>query len=199
MRTLVIASLLLSAPAFADDLGNMLSKGPLVRVETDNNGKLKQATAIIDVNASAETVWKVLNDFESYRFFMPRIEKLEVTREGNDSLLDIKLNTPLVATRYTNRMSPDPATMTIKVRQVKGDLDGSTYNWKVVSLGDGRSRIFYSGLVKNYSSIAERFEDDQQTLSIGINVVSLIAATKAVKARAEQVTKQAAATPVPAP
>ena len=117
-----------------------------------------------------------------------------------DGVSGIKLNTPMVATRYTNRMSPDPATMTIKVRQVKGDLDGSSYQWKVVPLGEGRSRIFYSGLVKNYSSIAERFEDEQQTLSIGINVVSLMAASKAVKSRAEQLQKQAAVTaPAPAP
>jgi hypothetical protein len=62
-----------------------------------------------------------------------------------------------------------------------------------VPLGAGQSRIYYSGAVKNFSSVAESFEDDQQTLTIGINVVSLMAATKAVKERAELVSRQAQA------
>jgi ribosome-associated toxin RatA of RatAB toxin-antitoxin module len=181
-----------AAPARADELGDLLAKGPMVRLETDSKGKFRQATCIADVNAEADLVWRVLTDYEQYLFFMPRMEKLEVTREGNDALMDTKLDTPLVATRYTNRMIPDHATKTLTVRQVKGDLSGSHYQWKVVPLSTGRSRIFYSGVVKNFSSVAESFEDDQQTLTIGINVVSLMAATKAIKERAELVSRQAA-------
>ncbi len=179
--------------ARADELGEMLTKGPLVRIETDASGKYRQSTCIADVAADADTVWRVLNDFDQYRFFMPRISKLEVTRDGNDALMDIKLNTPLVATRYTNRMSPDHANKVLTVRQVKGDLSGSHYQWRVLSLGQGRARIYYSGVVKNFSSVAESFEDEQQTLTIGINVVSLMAATRAIKERAELAVRQAAA------
>ena len=195
---LVLAALALALPTRAEDIATLLDKGPLVRVETDAKGKFRQATCIADVNADADVVWRVLMDFDQYLFFMPRMEKLEVTREGNDALMDIKLDTPLVATRYTNRMSPDHATKTLTVTQVKGDLSGSHYLWKVVPLGAGQSRILYSGVVKNFSSVAESFEDDQQTLTIGINVVSLMAATKAVKERAELAARQtAAAVPTP--
>lgn len=196
--TAIIATLLglasVSAPAArADEVGDMLTKGPLVRIETDASGKYRQATCIADVAADADTVWRVLNDYEQYRFFMPRMSKLEVTREGNDALMDIKLDTPLVATRYTNRMSPDHAAKVLTVRQVKGDLSGSHYQWKVLALGQGRARIYYSGVIKNFSSVAESFEDEQQTLTIGINVVSLMAATRAIKERSELVVRQAAA------
>ncbi|MBI1947461.1 MAG: hypothetical protein HYS27_17335 [Deltaproteobacteria bacterium] len=202
LGSLLVATL---APgARADDLGEVLAKGPLVRIETDAGGKYRQATCIADVAADADTVWRVLTDYDQYLFFMPRMKKLEVTREGNDALMDIKLDTPLVATRYVNRMSPDHATKVLTVRQVKGDLTGSHYLWKVVPLGPGRARIHYSGVVKNFSSLAESFEDEQQTLTIGINVVSLMAATKAVKERAELLVRQAAsagatATPTAAP
>jgi hypothetical protein len=62
---------------------------------------------------------------------------------------------------------------------------------------EGRARIYDSGLIKNFSPIAESFEDDQQTLSIGINVVSLMASAKAVKARSEQLQRQAKAGAAP--
>jgi carbon monoxide dehydrogenase subunit G len=190
----------LAAPAArAEDVGELLRAGPLVRIETGSDGKLRQATCIADVEAPVETVWKVLNDFESYRFFMPRIQKLEVTREGPESLVAFKLDTPIVSTSYTLRYTPDHDKKTLSVKQVKGDLAGSRYSWRVVPAGEGRARIYYSGLIKNFSSLAESFEDDQQTLSIGINVVSLMASAKAVKARAEQLQRQAAAAPAASP
>lgn len=187
-----------SGSARADELSSLLAGGPLVRIETLPDGKLKQATCIADVDAPADLVWKVLTDFESYRFFMPRIEKLEVTRDGNDSIVAYKLDTPVVSTSYTLRYSPDAANRIMQVKQVKGDLGGSRYQWRVVTLADGRTRIYYSGLIKNYSSIAERFEDEQQTLSIGINVVSLMATAKALKVRAEGLQRQATAAPTSA-
>ena len=191
-RFLLAAILLAPALAHADDVGDLLHTGPLVRIETDSAGKLKQATCIADVDAPIDMVWKVLSDYESYRFFMPRMKTLDITKDGDDTLLAIKLDTPLVSTSYTNRQHPDLATHTMTVKQEKGDLSGSRYQWHLVALGD-RTRIFYSGLIKNYSSLAESFEDDQQTLSIGINVVSLMATAKAVKGRAELLQHQLAA------
>ncbi len=90
MRALSVLIMPLAALAFvapaarADDLGAVLAKGPLVRIETDEGGKYRQATCIADVAADADTVWRVLTDYEQYQFFMPRMTKLEVTREGNE-------------------------------------------------------------------------------------------------------------------
>jgi hypothetical protein len=102
---------------------------------------------------------------------------------------------PLVSTAYTNRMTADESKHTVVVKNEKGDLSGSRYLWRITPLGDNRARIFYSGLIKNYSAMAESFEDEQQTLSIGINVVSLLATAKAVKDRSELLHKQALAKP----
>jgi carbon monoxide dehydrogenase subunit G len=188
ITALVVAVLVVFAgPARADDMSDMLKKGPMVRLETDKSGKFKGATCIIDVDAPIDLVWAVLIDYEKYIEFMPRMEKLEVKREGNDAYLAIKLDTPMVATKYTNKMTADAANHSIAAKQVDGDLDGSTYNWKLVSTASGGTRIFYSGLIKNFSSIAERFEDDAQTMTIGINIVSLVQAAKAIKQRAESV------------
>lgn len=194
-KRLALLVVTFAIPAHADDLAGFLSSGPAVRIETDSAGKLKQSVCVADIDAPIDLVWKVLTDYEQYRFFMPRIDRLDVVREGNDALLAVKLDTPLVATNYTNRMSPDAANRVINVRQVKGDLPGSRYQWKLTSLGDARTRITYSGIIKNFSSIAESLDDEQQTLTIGINVVSLMAAVKAVETRAEGLHKG----PKPAP
>jgi carbon monoxide dehydrogenase subunit G len=176
---------MLAFPARADDLSSFLANGPAVRIETDAHGKLRQSVCVAEVDAPIELVWQVLTDYAQYRSFMPRVDKMEIEREGQDTLLTMRLDTPIVATSYTNRMSPDPATHTLTVRNVSGDLSGSHYRWRLASLGPARTRITYSGIVKNFSSIAQSFDDEQQTLTIGINVVTLMATVKAVAARAE--------------
>ncbi|MDP2342622.1 MAG: SRPBCC family protein [Deltaproteobacteria bacterium] len=194
----VVVVVLFVLPARADEIGDMIKAGPLVRIETDpKTGKLKQSVCITDVAAPIDAVWKVLVDYPTYKFFMPRIDKIDVVYEGKDALVSIKLDTPLVSTSYTNRMTADLAAHTINVKNEQGDLSGSRYFWRLVPLGDLRTRIFYSGLIKNYSSMAESFEDEQQTLSIGINVVSLLATAKAVKDRSELLHQQALAKAAP--
>jgi carbon monoxide dehydrogenase subunit G len=195
--SLIVACSLLAVPARADDVGTLLKKGPLVRLETDAAGKLKGATCIVDVDAPIEIVWAVLTDYERYIDFMPRMTKLDVRRDGADAYLAIKLDTPLVATNYTNKMTANATDFTIAAKQVEGDLDGSAYFWRLTPTASG-TRITYSGIIRNYSGIAERFEDEQQTITIGINVVSLLQAAKAVKFRAEGIQKKPAVAGIPA-
>lgn len=192
----VLATLLTGPAARADDVGDLLKGGPLVRIEVDAAGKLKQATCIADVDAPIDQVWAVLTDYRAYQFFMPRVTSLEVEQDGADTLLSLKLDTPLVTTKYTNRQHADAVTHTITIKQERGDLAGSRYQWKLAAIGN-RTRVTYAGMIKNFSSLAERFEDEQQTISIGVNVVSLMATVKAVKVRAEQLQRAApAAAPV---
>jgi carbon monoxide dehydrogenase subunit G len=196
MRALLFAALLVvvAPAAHADELAALLGAGPLVRIETDPAGKYKEGLAIADVDAPTEVVWQVLTDFAGYKTWMPRVTKCEIERDGADYLLDMKLDTPFVSTRYTNRATVDDAARTIKIKQEKGDLKGSRYAWRVVPLADGkRTRLYYTGVVRNFSSMAEALEDDQQTVTIGINVVTLMATVKAVKQRSELVARQAPA------
>jgi carbon monoxide dehydrogenase subunit G len=184
------AVVLLAPAARADEVGQLLKGGPLVRIETNAKGKLKRGTAIADVAAPADRVWATLKDFDNYRFFMPRIDELTVRRVGAEYELDFELDTPLVSTNYTNRYSLDETKRQMRVRQVAGDLKGTNFHWRVVSLGPNKTRLYYSGIVKNFSSFAQRLEDDQQTITVGINVVSLLTALRAVKNRAELMHRQ---------
>jgi carbon monoxide dehydrogenase subunit G len=186
----VLLALVLAAPAVhADELGGLLAAGPLVRIETDPTGKFKEGLAIAEVDAPIDLVWSVLTDFSGYTTWMPRVEKCDVTRDGNDYLMDMKIDTPLVSTRYTNRATVDHTAKTIKIRHEKGDLKGTRYLWRVVPIGEKKTRLYYSGVIKNFSSVAESMEDDQQTITIGINVASLLATIKSVKLRSELVAR----------
>lgn len=191
VRLLFAAVLSFAPSAAADELDELLIKGSVVRLETDAAGKLSRCTCIADIDAPADIVWKILTDFESYRFFMPRMDKLEVSRLADGSaLMKIRLDTPLSATVYTNRLTADAARRTLDIRQVDGDLKGSNYSWRVVPRGAGRSRVYHTGVVKNFSAIAQTFEDEQQTITVGVNVVSLMAPTNALKNRAEAMARR---------
>jgi carbon monoxide dehydrogenase subunit G len=190
VRTPFLVVALLFAPALrADELAGLLAAGPLVRIEADPAGKYKEGLAIADVDAPIDLVWSVLKDFPGYATWMPRVQKCDVTRDGADYLLEMKIDTPLVSTRYTNRVSVDDVAKTMRIRHEKGDLKGTRYQWRVVPLDARRTRLYYSGVIKNFSSVAESMEDDQQTITIGINVASLLATIKSVKARAELVAR----------
>lgn len=188
---LCVVATLASSPGRADELAPLLASGPLVRIETDAAGKYKEGLAIADVDAPVDVAWDVLKDFAGYATWIPRVERCDVTRDGADYLLDMKIDTPLVSTRYTNRVSVDDEKKTMRIRQERGDLKGTRYQWRLVPLGAQRTRLYYSGVIKNFSSVAESMEDDQQTITIGINVASLLATIKAVKLRAEHVARSA--------
>jgi hypothetical protein len=95
------------------------------------------------------------------------------------------LDTPFADTTYTLRWTVNPAQHTIVATHVSGDLRGSDYDWKVVAMSPEVTRIYYGGVTRNFSSMAQRLEDEQQTITVGVNVVGLVAAVKAIKVRAE--------------
>jgi len=181
------ASAVAAPPAAADELSKLLESGPFVQVRSTDDGKYEQAMAIGDIDAPAEVVWSVMTDFASYPEFMPRVKDMEILSRGaEEAKLAFVLNTPLMSTKYTNHYSLDADKLRMRVRQVKGDLQGSHQAWALARRGE-KTRLYISGVVKNFSSIAQAMEDDQQTLTIGINVVTMVSLVKAVKARAEAV------------
>jgi ribosome-associated toxin RatA of RatAB toxin-antitoxin module len=184
--------------AHADELGDLLKAGPLVRVEQGENQKFKRVLAMADVAAPAELVWEVLNNQEKYPEFMPRLKKLTIKDEApNVRVLSYVLDTPFADTTYALRWTANPAEKTVTVKHAGGDLKGSEYDWRIVSLGPETSRIFYGGVTRNFSSMATRLEDDQQTITVGVNVVGVLAAAKAIKGRSETIhrARKAAGTP----
>ena len=63
---------------------------------------------------------------------------------------------------------------------------------KLESAADGKKTIIYhQGSTRNFSSFAASLDDEQQTITVGVNVSSVIAAAKGIKRRSEELAKAA--------
>ncbi|MDP2340627.1 MAG: SRPBCC family protein [Deltaproteobacteria bacterium] len=184
--------LALSIPARADNLTTLLEKGAMARVDVDKAGKFDAVVSVVDVEVPASRLWAVLNDYESYRFFMPRVASV-TSSPGPAATILVKWNidTPLVTTRYTNSVTVDAAKMLMKARTIEGDMVGSHYDWTIIPLGDNKCRMFHTAWPRNMNGIVDTLDDEHQSLSIGVAVSSVMATIRALKGRAELLEKNA--------
>lgn len=186
---------LLAALALAQiDLAPQLEKGPLVLVEETKGGKFGQATGFILVNAPPERAWALVTNFEAYKTFLPKVLESEVKRRTEKDVdLHVVIDVPGPDTDYTVRYTPDHAARELTGTWVSGDLKGTRWYWKVEAAPGGRTLLTHLLAAKNFSGIAQAVEDENQTVTVGVNVGSVLAALKAVKRTAEA--KDAAVAP----
>jgi ribosome-associated toxin RatA of RatAB toxin-antitoxin module len=174
--------------ATAQDLMDLLQRGPVVLVETNAKGKFDKATAVNVVKKPPAEVWKLATDFAHYKDFMPKIVRSEPVPIGPNKV-DVKyeIDTPLTNTKYTFRYDIEPDTMKMHAKWVKGDIKDSFAEWKLVPYGED-TLVYYTCASRNFSSIAASLEDDQQTITVGVNVSAALAVVKAIKRQAENPT-----------
>lgn len=188
----LLLSLLLCTPALADDLTDMLKKGPMARVDVDRAGKFDAVVSVVDVDTPAARLWGILLDYKNYRFFMPRVQDVGVeVDDSGTTLVKWNIDTPLVRTKYSNAMTVDATNMVLKASTVTGDMQSSRYEWRVVPLGENRCRMIHTAWPRNMASIVDTLDDKQQTLTIGVAVSSVMATVRALKLRAELLEAQA--------
>lgn len=168
------------------DLAPQLEKGPLVLVEEGKGGKFGQATGFILVNAAPEQAWALITKFEEYKNFLPKVTESEVKRRTEKDVdLHVTIEVPGPDTDYVVRYTPDHAAKEITGTWVSGDLKGSRWFWKVEAAPGGKTLLTHTLAAKNFSGIAQAVEDETQTVTVGVNVGSVLAALKAVKRKAE--------------
>ncbi|MHB8419610.1 MAG: SRPBCC family protein [Myxococcales bacterium] len=204
MRPTVIAALagasLALAPgaAAAQELMDLLAKGPVVLVENDAHGRFDRATAVVLVHAPAAKVWDVVSNFSNYRYFMPKVVKSEQRLSGPTfpNQLDVayEIDVPISNAKYTFHYQLDPAQLAIHGKWLKGDLEGSFCDWKLVPHGDA-TLAYFTTASRNFSSLAQKLEDSQQTITIGVNVSAALATVKAIKKRVEGLSAVSTAKP----
>jgi hypothetical protein len=196
-RTFLVAfglSALLPSAARGQELMELLSRGPVVLMETDGKGKFAQATAVISIDEPWEKVWALAIDLGRFKDFMPKVVKSDVTTVSVDLSkpgalpqydLNLEVEVPGANPDYTFRYTLDAAKREMSGQWVKGDLKGSHCKWRLVALGPTRTLLYYTAASKNFSSMATALEDDQQTITVGVNITAALATAKAVKRRAE--------------
>lgn len=191
------AVLAVAAPAWADgssaDGAALLQRGPVVQVEADDEGRFVQARAMIVVDAPPSHVFGVLRDMERYREFMPRVVQSDVAHHSGGGGFDVRFvyDLPGPDTDYTARMSVDEGARRVSGTWVQGDLRGSVWTWRVERYGEGQSLLVHSLRVENFSPLLRQLEDDQQTVTVGLNVANALVTVKAIKRRSEEAAAQA--------
>jgi hypothetical protein len=177
----------------ADAVGAMLDRGPLVLVEEAKGGKFGQATAITQVDGTVDQVWDTLIKFDEYKNYMPKVLTSEIVKKDKDGkTLDVHfvLDVPGPDTDYVIRYTLDTDKKEMTGHWADGDLKGSAWQWKVETGPNGKTLLSERVQVKNFSSILQNVEDDQQTITVGVNVSSALAAVKGVKNRVEHPAKK---------
>jgi coenzyme Q-binding protein COQ10 len=186
LAALLAASAIGSARAGDDSIRPYLERGPLVLVEQDGAGKFSQATALVLVDAPVDKVWETLTTFNKYTEFMPKVTTSETLRK-TDAEVDVRfvIDVPGPDEDYVVRYAVDEKKHELKGNWLKGDLKGSRWVIRAEPTADGKTLLSHAATVKNFSSFAQSIEDEQQTITIGVNVSTVLAATKAVKRRSE--------------
>jgi uncharacterized protein YndB with AHSA1/START domain len=179
----LIALLLAAAPA--DTLESLLAGGPLVSVETDAAGKFSAAVGFVDVKAPLDKVWSVLTDFGAHKQFVPRVVKSEMQSFTGGAQVKFEIESPGPNTKYAVQFAFDAAAHAVDGLQISGDLKGSSWKWELFELEGGRTRVRYTSRARNFSSILNALEDEQQTVTAGLNVGAAITMLRALKKRCE--------------
>jgi ribosome-associated toxin RatA of RatAB toxin-antitoxin module len=182
----MVAILLLALATGATDANALLAKGPLVSVERGSDGKFSRCTALILINAPPEKVWATITDYEHLQDFVPKVVKSEVVQK-NETTTDVKLeiDTPGANTKYVVRHTPHLDTKTLDITWVSGDLKGTAWTFHLEPTPEGGTLLSYSGSSRHFSRVLESLEDDQQTITIGVNVGAALTTVNAMKSRAE--------------
>lgn len=167
------------------DMTPMLEKGPLVLVEESAGGKFAQCSGVVLVDAPPDAVWAIVKAQDKFKDFVPKVLTSDVKPSGNDIEVHFVIEVPGPDTDYVIRYSIDDETKTMKGAWAKGDLKASRWTWRVEAAPDGKTLLTHTLAVKNFSALAQSLEDSNQTVTVGVNVSAVLAATKAVKKRAE--------------
>jgi uncharacterized protein YndB with AHSA1/START domain len=183
---LPLTLLFLAQAPSQDLLTPMLSRGPLALVEQSKDGKFQQATAVVMVNAPVEKVYEAVLAQDKFKTYMPKVVESEQTNSNMKGFdIHLVIEVPGPDTDYVIHYARDDEKHVLKGTWKKGDLKDSKWEWRLEPTADGKTLLFHQLTVKNFSSILANLEDDQQTITVGVNVASAIAATKAVKSHVE--------------
>lgn len=172
----------------AVNLDGLLADGPVLTVKQSGEGKFVYASALVQINAPVDLVWQVILDLDHYCDFMPRVVYSKIQSKSNDGreiTVKFEINVLLVNQRYTLKYTIDPEKKNIHITQIAGDLRGSFWEWRLTPNAKG-TLVRYIGATKNYSALLQKFEDEQQTITVGVNVSSVMTVTRTIKKRAEK-------------
>lgn len=187
MRLLPILLLVIPLNASPLNLHHMLDKGPLITINRDSDDEFESITTYALINAPVQYVWDAVLNIEDYARYMPRMVRSEVVKRNTDNteiIAAFEVLTFMNNTNYTLRYRIDDTNRTIVIDHHSGALKGSRWHWKFQAQGED-TIIICTGGSKNLSVFIKAIDDSTQTLTIGINISSMLANISYIKERSE--------------
>ncbi len=183
LTILTILSILCISEAGAQSLADLLKDGPIAQVHYDKNGKFKEAVGIIFIKGTPDQVWDAMTDYEHFIEFMPQVVDFKATKKGEDLVETYQeIDVPGFNYKYTLLNKLDKANYKISVTPVEGPAKGS-WSYKIVPFNNGSLLYYYC--FSRLPKIITKFEDEQQTMTIGVNAATSVAVVQAFKKRVE--------------
>jgi len=144
-----VASAQHTAQSLADELGDRLSH---YVVESDGSVDYGEALAVVD--ASPDTVMRIVTDYARYQEFVPHFEQSrELSRRGNNALvymqaLAVRETVTLWCQMRIYQRRPRGDTRIIEGRMTEGNMEQFVARWEVTPVDDGaRSLVRFRILV----------------------------------------------------
>ena len=186
-RLLPILLLVVPLNAYPLNLHHMLDKGPLITINRNAHNEFESITTYALINAPVQYVWDAVLNIEDYAQHMPRMIKSEVLERNADNteiIAAFELDTAINNTNYKLRYSIDAANRTIAIDHHAGALKGSRWRWQFQAQGED-TIVICTGGSKNLSVFIKAIDDRTQTLTVGINIMSMLANISYIKERSE--------------
>jgi len=187
IRLLPILLLVIPLNAYPLNLDHMLDKGPLITINRDADDNFESITTYALIRAPLPYVWDIILNIEDYARYMPRMVKSEVLKRNKDNteiIAEFELDTAIHNTNYKLKYSIDANSRTIAIHHHSGALKGSQWHWALQAQGEN-TIIICTGASKNLSVFIKAIDDRTQTLTVGINIMSMLANIQYIKERSE--------------
>ncbi len=151
----------------------MLQRGEVGLIESNEDGSLKQATAITLLDHPVSEVWEFLLDFDNYTKYFNNLKRCErLGRFKNQYKVYFELKVPLTSLKYTLLFKAEPM-HSLRGEWIDGDLKGGYYNYSLYPGEDLNTTILVYNLyspVKEQSWIVRVIISSNPSMEHGLNV-----------------------------
>lgn len=179
----------------------LADRGGLVVVDNDEKGKPELVTAGTIVDATPETVYSVITDYDHFHEFMPQVESCKIVKQRDDGTrdveFDIKVKVSVVTQRmkYTARFHKYVPNEKVAFEFISGDIKDGGGSYVLVPYDDGRKTLmFYSTVsdIKSAGYFTRKLVEDQPSMEGAMLVSTAQVVSGAVKKRAEKLEQKKA-------
>ena len=178
----------------ANALSEWLGQGCMVRVDEEDNGRLKQVVAGMWIDRPVEEVWKVVTDYEGYSEFMPQIHSVRVMNRSADECqveyrLHISLSVYTAKIKYSMTHRHDEENKRVNFSYLGGQLKDVRGGWSLYEAKGGTyGQYEVASNLRSLGFVVKRLFTAEPTLETAVQASTALTVVRAMKKRVENIT-----------